>query len=252
MRSAFSCAGAIALALPLAAQMGSVSRSVSVSVTNVDVVVTDAAGKPITDLSPADFEVRQDGKRQPITNFSFVRNAPPSSSPADAAAAPPMPTLAAPSEPAPPPAARAHLIVFLDELHLTNVNRNLALRSLREYLPTVVGPNVEAQLVTWDRALHIRGPFVSDASAPALHALRARRRRPRSATFQSASARTSSGRSIRRSWPTRECRDPPQNIVNTIRAWADFQAADVDATGDAVRAHFLPCPASTGGKCSSS
>src|ERR1019366_8665822 len=142
MRRPLSWLGTLFLALPVAAQTGSVTRSVDVSVTNVDVVVTDSAGKPITDLSSADFEVRQDGKLQPITNFSFIRNAPPPPAPAPAAmpeaAGPPV----APAEPAPPPAARAHLIVFLDELHLTTVNRNRAIRSLRDYLPTIVGPHV--------------------------------------------------------------------------------------------------------------
>ncbi len=233
MRSALSCAGAVALALPLAAQTGSVSRAVSVSVTNVDVVVTDAAGKPITDLSPADFEIRQDGKLQPITNFSFVRNAPPAPSPADAAAAPP--TLAAPSEPAPPPAARAHLIVFLDELHLTSVNRNRALKSLREYLPTVVGPNVEAQLVTWDRALRIRGPFMSDAAL--LRSILFELEKEAALGNVPVSERTNILRQIDQALLA----DPRtsaillRNIVNDIRAWADSQAADVEATGDAVR-----------------
>jgi VWFA-related protein len=235
MRSALSCAGAIALALPLAAQTGSVSRSVSVSVTNVDVVVTDSAGKPITDLSPADFEIRQDGKPQPITNFSFVRNAPPSPIPAGAAAAPPAPTLAAPSEPAPPPAARAHLIVFLDELHLTSVNRNRALKSFREYLPTVVGPNVEAQLVTWDRALRIRGPFVSDA--PLLRSLLFELEKEAALGDVPIRERTNILRQIDQALLADAATSALllRNIVNDIRAWGDAQAADVDATGDAVR-----------------
>jgi VWFA-related protein len=38
----------------------------------VDVVVTDKGGKQVTDLRPDDFEISEDGKRQQITNFSYV------------------------------------------------------------------------------------------------------------------------------------------------------------------------------------
>jgi VWFA-related protein len=139
-----------------------VTRSVSVSVTNVDVVVTDSSGKPINDLTAGDFEVRQDGKLQPITNFSFVSNPLPSLSPVPEHGQAPPPAIV-PRDAAQPAATRAHLIVFLDELHLTSVNRNRALTSLKEYLPTVVGPNVDVQFVTWDRSLRIRGPFINEA-----------------------------------------------------------------------------------------
>ncbi|HEX5706581.1 MAG TPA: VWA domain-containing protein, partial [Pyrinomonadaceae bacterium] len=38
----------------------------------LDVVVKDDKGNLVTDLTPEDFELYEDGKRQPITNFSFV------------------------------------------------------------------------------------------------------------------------------------------------------------------------------------
>src|SRR5215207_813516 len=38
----------------------------------IDVVVTDKDGKQVTDLRPDDFEISEDGKRQQITNFSYV------------------------------------------------------------------------------------------------------------------------------------------------------------------------------------
>ena len=164
MRRAFALT--LALALPASSQTPSgVSKSVEVSVTNVDVVVTDANGKPIPDLTAADFEVRQDGKVQPLTNFSFVRNlpaAPPPAPPVDDARQAPMPAPATPVDQ--PQAARAHLIVFVDALHLTPQNKNRALDSLRKYLPTVLGPSVEVQFVTWDRAPRIRGPLTSDTA----------------------------------------------------------------------------------------
>jgi VWFA-related protein len=230
---------AVALALALtdaAAQTGAaISKSVEVSVTNVDVVVTDSKGRPITDLTAADFEVRQDGVVQPLTNFSFIRNAPP----VPAEAAPPTtPTPAPALEPATPQAARAHLIVFFDELHLTVPSKNRALKSLREYLPTVVGPNVEVQVVTWDRALRIRGPFTTNV--PVLSSL-----------LDSIGQETTLGEVAKRerdriireidAAATSDTRTRPillQNAVSFIRAWCDMQAPDVDSTIDALRASF--------------
>jgi len=45
---------------------------VEVNLVQVDAIVTDGKGKPVTDLTAADFEIFQDGKPQSITNFSYV------------------------------------------------------------------------------------------------------------------------------------------------------------------------------------
>lgn len=230
----------LALALPASSsQTGStIAKSVEVSVTNVDVVVTDSKGQPITDLTAADFEVRQDGVVQPLTNFSFIRNAPPAP-PVPAENAPPAPPTPAPAfEPATPQATRAHLIVFFDELHLTVSNKNRALKSLREYLPTVVGPSVEVQFVTWDRALRIRGPFTTNV--PVLSSLLDSIRQE---TTLGEVAKRERDRIIREidAAATSDARTRPillQNAVSSLRAWCDMQAPEVDSTIDALRASF--------------
>jgi VWFA-related protein len=69
---------ALALSIPLAAQNperpdpGPVFR-LSVSLVQVDAVVTDRKGRPVTSLGPADFQVFQDGKPQPVTAVAYVR-----------------------------------------------------------------------------------------------------------------------------------------------------------------------------------
>ena len=45
---------------------------ITTNLVQVDVSVTDKNGKIITDLTSTDFEIYEDGKLQPITNFSFV------------------------------------------------------------------------------------------------------------------------------------------------------------------------------------
>jgi len=50
---------------------------ISVTLVQLDAVVTDKKGAPVTDLQKDDFEIYEDGKRQFITNFSFVGTQPP-------------------------------------------------------------------------------------------------------------------------------------------------------------------------------
>ena len=45
---------------------------INVNLVQVDAIVTDAKGKPVTNLTADDFKVFQDGKAQTITDFSFV------------------------------------------------------------------------------------------------------------------------------------------------------------------------------------
>jgi VWFA-related protein len=48
------------------------SIKISTNLIQLDVTVTDKDGKIVTDLKPEDFEVYENGKKQDITNFSFV------------------------------------------------------------------------------------------------------------------------------------------------------------------------------------
>src|SRR5262245_10545751 len=45
---------------------------INVNLVQVDAIVTDATGRPVTDLKVDDFELLQDGKPRPITTFEFV------------------------------------------------------------------------------------------------------------------------------------------------------------------------------------
>ncbi len=49
---------------------------ITVTLVQVDAVVTDSKGRHVSDLKPEDFEVRQDGKVQKITHFSYIRTGP--------------------------------------------------------------------------------------------------------------------------------------------------------------------------------
>src|SRR5687768_14383374 len=45
---------------------------ITTNLVQVDAVVTDNKGKPVTDLREEDVEIKEDGRPQKITNFSFV------------------------------------------------------------------------------------------------------------------------------------------------------------------------------------
>ena len=49
------------------------SIKISTTLIQIDVTVTDKDGNIVTDLKPEDFEVFENGKKQDITNFSFIR-----------------------------------------------------------------------------------------------------------------------------------------------------------------------------------
>jgi VWFA-related protein len=49
---------------------------ITVNLVQVDAVVTDSKGKPVTNLKKEDFVILQDGKPQVITNFSYVTSQP--------------------------------------------------------------------------------------------------------------------------------------------------------------------------------
>ncbi|HLL14713.1 MAG TPA: VWA domain-containing protein [Pyrinomonadaceae bacterium] len=71
---------------------------ITTNLIQIDATVTDKNGKAVTDLRQEDFEIYQNGKSQPITNFSFItlqpdaRNRPALAGGGTAADAPPVPS----------------------------------------------------------------------------------------------------------------------------------------------------------------
>jgi VWFA-related protein len=61
--------------------------SITSNLVQIDVVVTDKDGKQVNDLRPEEFEISEDGKRQQITNFSYVSAGGPQTAPASGEAA---------------------------------------------------------------------------------------------------------------------------------------------------------------------
>ena len=100
---------AIAFAVLAGAAQAQMSEVIEVHVANVDVVVLDRAGKPITGLTKDDFQLFENGKPQPLTNFYEMRSQT-LATPSEPAAAAPAPGAAEPS----PEARKRSIIIFFD------------------------------------------------------------------------------------------------------------------------------------------
>ncbi len=178
---------AAALAVPAAARAQTppsvprVAGSVETSILELDAVVTDKAGRPVSGLKAADFEVKIGGKPVAIENFYERRSLPADAAAPAAPAVPDVPLAsAAPSAPAPRPPR--HVVLFVDRLFLWEKwKADATFDALRDVLRrTVVEPGDDAMIVTWDRGVGAVVPFTGDLGAVerVLEKERERSRRP--------------------------------------------------------------------------
>ncbi|MGA2270568.1 MAG: VWA domain-containing protein [Bryobacteraceae bacterium] len=105
---------------------------INVNLVQVDAVVTDSKGKPVSDLKKEDFQILQDTKPQVITNFSYI-----TMRPAGARTAPAAPAKGAPP---PPPAklrpaqVRRTVALVVDDLGLSFESIAQVRRSLKKFV----------------------------------------------------------------------------------------------------------------------
>ena len=126
-------------------------ESIEVRVVNVDVVVTDRDGRPVTGLTANDFEILEDKRQQAITNFSEIRDGRAAQEETSQAAVKPR-----------------HFILFVDNRAMHPVLRKHVTSELHEFLDAQVRPTDQATVISWDRVLNIVAPLTSNKSV--LHA----------------------------------------------------------------------------------
>lgn len=121
---------------------------INVNLVQVDAVVTDGKGKPVTDLSADDFEIRQDGKPQAITNFAYVNVRDRSIKSAPAATVIPAKNVrpSTPAPPPPPPAVlrpeqiRRTVAIVIDDLALSFDSTVHVREALKEWVDKEMQP----------------------------------------------------------------------------------------------------------------
>ncbi|MGH9318143.1 MAG: VWA domain-containing protein [Thermoanaerobaculia bacterium] len=135
-----------------------VSERVEVSITNIEVVVTDSKGSRVVGLTRDDFEVLQDGVLQPITNFYAV------SAGKVLLEDGKLVSLEAPEAQAEVPRElKARYVIYIDNRNIQPQNRNRMFHRLKEFVQETIGPRAEAMVITYDRSLKTRRKFTSDA-----------------------------------------------------------------------------------------
>jgi VWFA-related protein len=147
---------------PLSAQQATFSGSVEVRVVNVDVVVLDRDGNPVTGLGRDDFELLEDGKPVPISNFLAYQEPAPGTS---AAATPETPGAAPPAAPREPEievAPAATWVVYLDIARLEPGPRADVLRQLRDFLGRARRPGDRFLIAYFDgNSLQLLSPLTT-------------------------------------------------------------------------------------------
>jgi VWFA-related protein len=134
----------------------SFKESIEVSVVNLDVYVTDKKGEPITGLKKEDFQVFEDGNPVEISNFfAESRGTEPAATPA-ASSGP------GPAAPVRPVSQRLRLVVFVDDVNLSQANRMRILQNVGKFLHSELKPGDEVMLVRYDQKLDIRRQFTPD------------------------------------------------------------------------------------------
>jgi VWFA-related protein len=114
---------------------------ITTNLVQIDAVVTDHSGRQITDLSPADFEIYEDGRPQEIKNFSFISLQPtpalaPTPAPRrnDATAAPVPPIQLRPEQ------VRRTFALVVDDLGLSFESMYFVRKSLHKFVDEQVQP----------------------------------------------------------------------------------------------------------------
>ncbi|MEK6373388.1 MAG: VWA domain-containing protein [Acidobacteriota bacterium] len=129
------------------APLPTLGETIEVSIVNVDVFVTDKAGNRVRGLTPADFDVFENGAKQPITNFAEYANS----------TVPPLPLAgegarrAGEGTPAPPTDQKRTLVVFVERFRLPKVKSDPLFDSMKKLLHGTVRPGDAAMVVTWNR-----------------------------------------------------------------------------------------------------
>ncbi|HYC87877.1 MAG TPA: VWA domain-containing protein [Thermoanaerobaculia bacterium] len=136
-------------------------ETLEVRVHSVDVVVTDAQGKPVAGLGPDDFQLLEDGVEKPITNFSGF--APPSLPKPDGGGL--QPAAPPPAEEPQPQRAPRKFIFYVDEMSLADPTRKKLEAELARLLDTTMQPGDEAMVLRPAQERKLAAPFSGDRAA---------------------------------------------------------------------------------------
>ena len=124
---------------------------VDVQLVSVEVRVSDADGEPIAGLTPADFEVREDG--EPVQISHFFASRPVQGHPASVVVPSTVPAV---------PHQELFLALYVDDVDTDARRRMAALTNLHTFLEQPLPPNVKTMLVRFNGQLRVVCDFSDD------------------------------------------------------------------------------------------
>ena len=134
---------------------------ISVTLVQIDAVVTDGKGHYVTDLRPDEFELLVDGRPQHISNFSFVETQPAGAAEASGARAdkgvPPMPTPRLRPE-----QVRRTIALVVDDLGLSFESTAFLRDSLKKFIEQQMQPGDLVAIIRTTAGMGALQQFTSD------------------------------------------------------------------------------------------
>jgi len=151
---------------PPAQARGDVVR-ITTNLVQVDVTILDHKGQPVSDLTPADFEVTEDGRLQKITNLSFIT---PTSAPSRGAVSSPAAKPAkgvAPEPPLPPvklrpDQVRRTIALAVDDLGLSFESSHYVRQALRKFVDEQMQPGDLVAIIRTGAGMGALQQFTAD------------------------------------------------------------------------------------------
>ena len=135
---------------------------ISTNLVQVDAVVTDKNGKPVTDLKPEEIQIFEDGKRQKITHFSYILTE------MSGAARPPTPALKDKKAPPIPPARlkpediRRTVAIIVDDIGLSFESTYFVRRALKKFVDEQMQPDDLVAIIRTNAGIGALQQFTSD------------------------------------------------------------------------------------------
>ncbi len=138
-----------------AQKIPTLGETIEVSIVNIDVVVTDKAGKRVHALRQDDFEIYEDGRKQPLSHFAeYSGDANRVALSADAGT----------PQPSSPPPQRRTLIIFIEEFKLPGFRVDTFIGSIKELVRNTIRPGDAVSLVTFDGTARVRIAATGDVA----------------------------------------------------------------------------------------
>lgn len=151
----------IALAGMAAAQDGEPVIRITTSLVQIDAIVTDRDGKLVTDLTAADFEILQDGKKRDLTAFSLVQVAGPRPAvikPVKGA----LPTPPLPYNGVTRADVRRTVAILVDDMSIDFADMARLRDAIRRFIQETVGPGDLVSIMTARGGMGVYSQFTTD------------------------------------------------------------------------------------------